>query len=140
MAHTSLTLRRVYDRTSGYCHICHKKLSFFNHGVPGKKGAWEVDHSRPRASGGSDRLNNMYPACVCCNRTKGISSTRSMRRHSGTRRAPLPRERRNTVRVEAGMASSVLGAVVGFPLGGPPVAIVGAALAGRAGYRANPDR
>ncbi len=32
-------LSRIYDRTSGYCHICSKKLSFTNYNRPGSKGA-----------------------------------------------------------------------------------------------------
>jgi hypothetical protein len=41
-------LNAIYDRTSGYCHIFHRKLVFTNYGIVGAKGAWEVEHSGPR--------------------------------------------------------------------------------------------
>jgi hypothetical protein len=52
MAYTDERLNRIYDRTNGYCHICHKKLSFVNYAQYGWRGAWEVDHSKPKAKGG----------------------------------------------------------------------------------------
>lgn len=33
-----IRLRKIYDKTDGYCHICHKKLAFSNHGITGAKG------------------------------------------------------------------------------------------------------
>lgn len=77
-------LSAIYDRTSGYCHICRKKLAFSNYACSGERGAWEVEHSVPRAAGGTDRLNNLFAACIDCNRSKGACSTRSCR-GQGTR-------------------------------------------------------
>ncbi len=77
----------IYDRTSGYCHLCKRKLSFKNYAKPGKKGAWEVEHSQPRAKGGSDRLSNLYAACIPCNRDKGTATTRTARGWHGRTRA-----------------------------------------------------
>ena len=68
---------RIYDRPSGYCHICGRKLSFQNYGIIDARGAWEVEHSIPWAFGGTDHLNNLYPACISCNRGKGTYSTRT---------------------------------------------------------------
>lgn len=45
MPYSRSQLRRIYDRTSGYCHLCHKKLAFTNYGRYGAKGVWEVEHS-----------------------------------------------------------------------------------------------
>ncbi|MGD0496198.1 MAG: HNH endonuclease signature motif containing protein [Candidatus Bathyarchaeia archaeon] len=42
----------------------------------GKRGAWEVDHSRPLSRGGTDYLRNLVPSCVECNRSKGDLGTR----------------------------------------------------------------
>jgi hypothetical protein len=55
-------LNRIYDKTDGYCHICHKKLSFSNYACCGAKGAWEIDHSNAKINGGSNHLNNLFPA------------------------------------------------------------------------------
>ena len=70
---TDKKLNAIYDRSRGYCHICGKKLAFINYGNFGKRGAWEVDHSKPRVKGGTDHPNNLYPACISCNRSKGSS-------------------------------------------------------------------
>ncbi|HZW06078.1 MAG TPA: HNH endonuclease, partial [Phycisphaerales bacterium] len=67
MAWTREQLTAIYDRTSGYCHLCGKKLALTNYAAHGHKGAWEVEHSVPRACGGSDRLNNLYAAHISCN-------------------------------------------------------------------------
>jgi len=66
-------LNEIYDRTSGYCHICHRKLAFINYGVLGARGAWEVEHSKPQARGGTHMRTNLYAACIPCNRSKGLS-------------------------------------------------------------------
>ena len=79
MVFTDDQLDAIYDRTSGYCHICRKKLAFKNYGKLGQRGAWEVEHSRAQAKGGTDRLNNLYPACITCNRRKGTRTTRTLR-------------------------------------------------------------
>lgn len=52
-------LEYVFERTAGYCHLCHCKLAFCNYGLHGTRGAWEVEHSNPRARGGTNRLNNL---------------------------------------------------------------------------------
>lgn len=64
-------LKDIYDRTSGYCHLCHRKMSLSNYGRPGARGAWEIEHSRPRVKGGTDHGNNLYGAHIKCNRAKG---------------------------------------------------------------------
>ena len=71
MPYSDERLSDIYDRTSGYCHICGKKLSFSNYCRPGCKGAWEVEHSKARVNGGCDSLNNLYAACMCPFSTKG---------------------------------------------------------------------
>ena len=60
-------LERIYRRTDGRCHICRKKLSLVNYGRAGERGAWQIDHSRARVKGGSDHLNNLFPACIPSN-------------------------------------------------------------------------
>lgn len=87
-------LNDIYDRTDGKCHICREQLKWKNYGQLGELRAWEVDHSNPRANGGSDRLNNLYAACIPCNRSKGSKTTRSQRRKYGHSKAPISRQGR----------------------------------------------
>jgi hypothetical protein len=84
-----------------------------NYGRLDLRGAWEVEHSIPRAKGGSDRLTNLYPACIGCNRAKGSKSTRSARAKHGKVRAPLSRGWRLWARIENAVAGSLLGVVAG---------------------------
>ena len=133
-------LEDIYDRTSGYCHLCHKKLSFHNYGVFGAKGSWEVEHSRARIHGGSHCLNNLYPACISCNRAKRAVSTRRVRARNGVRKAPLSRTQRQQAKTKSAFAAGAFGALIGGALAGPPGAWLGGALGARFGYRANPDK
>lgn len=71
--YTDDELNYIYDMTGGYCYLCGKKIAWSNYGMPGARGAWEVDHVYPYASGGSDDFNNLRPACIPCNRSKGAS-------------------------------------------------------------------
>src|SRR5262245_38060038 len=98
MIFTDEHLNSIYDRTDGKCHLCWKRLAFINYGISGAKGAWHVEHSVPKARGGTNRLSNLYAGCVPCNLTKGVKSTRSIRARHGRRRAPLSRRRRDAVR------------------------------------------
>lgn len=70
MPYTDGRLRQIYDKNAGYCWYCGKKLAWRNYGVAGARGAWEVDHGRPRSRGGTEHLNNLHPACIPCNRAK----------------------------------------------------------------------
>ena len=65
-------LNVIYDKTDGRCHYCGKKICWKNYGAPGERGAWEVDHSNPRTLGGTDRMSNLWAACVERNRDKGM--------------------------------------------------------------------
>lgn len=127
-------LEAIYRRTDGYCHICHKKLAFINHGKTGSRGAWHVDHSRPQAKGGSDHGNNLYAACVSCNTSKRDGLTRSARSKNGRARAPYSREKKELVKSE-NVAIGVLGGLLaGGVIAGPPGAFVGAVFGGLVGH------
>lgn len=65
------TLNAVYDKTGGYCRYCEKKIAWVNYGNPYGRGGWEIDHSKPLSRGGTGHRNNLFPACVPCNREKG---------------------------------------------------------------------
>lgn len=122
------TLRKIYDRTAGDCHICWKKVAFTNYGKQGERGAWEVEHSNPRAAGGTDRLNNLFAAHISCNRAKQDSSTRSARSEHGKTRAPLSATKRKKAKTENTVAGAGVGALIGGILGGPPGALIGGGI------------
>lgn len=125
-------LNRIYDKTRGKCHLCHKQLAFRNYAVHGAKGAWEIEHSKPKSCGGTDHLNNLFAACISCNREKGNRSNRSVRSKNGVRRAPLSDHASMQARLDNTIAGVTTGAAIGYLLG-PGGAIVGAALGGLLG-------
>lgn len=105
MAYDVEQLERIFGKTNGRCHICRSQLSFNNYGQLDARKAWEVEHSVPRAKGGTDHLNNLYAACVTCNRSKGSSTTRSARAKNGYACAPLSKSKK--------MSNALTGGVVG---------------------------
>ncbi len=117
MAYDDATLSRVFDRTNGKCHLCRKMLVFSNYGRSGHRGAWHVEHSRPRAKGGADHGNNRYAACVGCNLEKGTLTTRTVRMWNGHRRAPLSRERYRRAKLWWTIGGGAAGLILGGPWG-----------------------
>ncbi len=134
------TLTRIYQRTSGYCHLCHAKLSVKNYGQRGKKGAWQVEHSVPRSKGGSDHLNNLFAACVSCNCDKSNKTTRTARGWNGKKCAPLNPEKRKQAKFDNGFAGAIAGGFAGGMIAGPIGLIVGAVTGVCVGSSNNPDR
>jgi 5-methylcytosine-specific restriction endonuclease McrA len=132
------TLRQIYDRTDGYCHICGKKLSFVNYARDGRRGAWEVEHSNPKVKGGSDYLRNLLPACIGCNRTKGTATTKTARLLHGRTSAPISKAKKQKNRNTT--SGAVAGGIIGFALGGPLGALIGALGGGAIGNSVDPDR
>ncbi|WP_420559750.1 HNH endonuclease [Tepidicaulis sp.] len=128
----------IFARTDGCCHICRKKLARKNYGVVGARGAWEVEHSVPRASGGSDRLNNLYPACISCNRAKGVTSTRGSRRKNGFRCAPLSPAKKEENAWIGGVGGALGGRILLAPLGPLGIAL-GAVIGAAIGKMIEPD-
>lgn len=124
MAHSGDVLDRVYARTRGRCHICRASMVRKNYGRSGHRGAWEVDHSRPRTRGGSDHLNNLYPACISCNRTKGASSSRTARRMHGHSRSPMSERQAARARANAAFGWGGAAFVAGRILGLTPVGLL----------------
>src|SRR5438105_9622711 len=139
MAYSGERLSDIFDRTSGYCHICAGKVCFSNYGVFGARGAWEVGHSRPRCEYGSDRLCNLYAAHISCNRSKRARSTRSARAQYGRTRAPLSAERRAQAKVDKAVTEGLLGGLIGAAIGGRRGFVLGAFIGGKHGYDRNPD-
>lgn len=131
-------LRAIFERTDGRCHLCGVQLAFSNYSQHGERGAWEIEHSRCRAKGGSDRLCNLYAAHIRCNRSKGTVTTRTARLWKGRARAPLSK---------AGRAKQRVGRAVGLGLSGllltlaaPPWVRLAATAAGAVlGYKSRTD-
>src|ERR1700755_2796787 len=98
MAYDYETLRRIFDRTDGDCHLCCRRLSFSNYADHGSRGAWEVEHSVPVSQGGTDHLNNLYAAHISCNRSKAAQSSRKARSQYGRKRAPYCREKKANIK------------------------------------------
>lgn len=130
--------RVIYNRTTGYCHICGKKLAFENYGAFGLKGAWEIEHSNPKSKGGTNRLNNLYPSCISCNRCKNKNSTRSARSKYGRTKAPLSKIARKETKKNNSIVGGILGGLVGS-IFGPVGTITGSAIGASIGYNKNPD-
>lgn len=137
MGHSSERLNDIYDRTDGRCHICSKKLAFKNYAnSEGARGAWEVEHSKAKSKGGTDRLSNLYAACISCNRKKGVNSTKSARAKHGRTAAPLSAAKKRDKRASNAATGSLIGGLVGM-LGGPVGVIVGAGIGAAIGHDKN---
>ena len=137
MKYTNEDLEVLFDKTDGRCHCCHKKLCFPNYGRPGTRGAWEMDHSRARKLGGSNHFNNLFPACIRCNRTKSTKSSRTMRAQVGKRMAPMSAKRERDARRGRALSAGGAGGIVGLALGGPAGALFVGILGGLAGYNSD---
>ena len=137
MKNKNSKLKAIYQRTDGYCHICHKKLCFKNYGKRGLKGSWQIEHSNAKANGGTDRANNLYAACVDCNCEKGTLSTRTVRTRYGYSRAPYNRVKKQEIQGNNTTAGIVIGGLLGL-VGGPLGSAIGATIGGIIGNRNSP--
>lgn len=130
MTFSTEKLRQIYDRTDGRCHICQtKKLAWCNYGTLERRGSWEVDHSTPKAKGGTDRLSNLLPACVSCNRRKRDGSTCRARALHGHTRRPLSGDERQSAHNKNVLSGGAAGLAAGLLFAGP----IGAAIGGLGG-------
>lgn len=132
-------LKKIFKKTDGYCHICHKKLCFSNYNIFGARGAWEKEHSKPKAKGGTDHLNNLYPACISCNRSKKDSSTKTARLKNSVTRAPYSKEKKESIRNKNILTAAALGATVGAVFG-PLGSTIGGTIGGIVGYKTSPKK
>lgn len=80
MAYDTSRLQRIFDKTGGRCEYCRTDLVWSSYGSPDNIGSWEIDHSVPQSKGGTDHLNNLFPACTECNRQKGDMTGQAFRR------------------------------------------------------------
>lgn len=122
MAYSPQQLDAIFEKTNGRCHICRKTLARQSYGTMKTPGAWEVDHSVPQAKGGTDRLGNLLPACISCNRSKQDSSTETARRKHGFRASPLSKKKKTDNTWLGTVAGGTAGWIVLASLG--PLGIV----------------
>ena len=138
MAYDIERLECIFEKTNGRCHICRSKLIFNNYGRFNARKAWEVEHSVPRAKGGTDHLNNLFAACVSCNRSKGSSSTRCVRAKNGYKSAPLSKGKK----INNALVGGAFGALATLIV--PPhlrvfAVVVGAVIVVVIGHEVEPD-
>ncbi len=57
-------IKQQFIRQKGLCYYCHEPLL----------DGWIVEHVKPRAKGGEDKLYNLVIACQSCNAKKGSKS------------------------------------------------------------------
>lgn len=129
----------IYEKTNGRCHLCRGVIQRSAYGDHGHAKGWEVDHSNPRAKGGTHRRSNLLPACCSCNRSKQAGSTRAARRRNGFTRRPMSRAELDDARTGNTLAGGGLGAVVGGALFGPVGAFLGGMLGGVIGDEIDPE-
>jgi 5-methylcytosine-specific restriction endonuclease McrA len=133
-------LRKIYRKTDGYCHICHRKLSYSNYGILSAKGAWQIEHSIAKANGGSDHLNNLYPACITCNIKKGLKRTKTARALYGNARAPYSKTKKEAIRSDNTAGGALVGGGLGFAVGGPVGGVIGSIVGGIIGNSNSPNK
>src|SRR5690606_3199367 len=107
-----------------------------NYGIVGLRGAWEIDHSIPISKSGSNHLNNLYPACIPCNRKKGNSSNAIARTPQELGLAPMSKSAKDSKRTKRILTGLAVGAGCGSALG-PFGIIVGAGVGALLGSNDN---
>jgi 5-methylcytosine-specific restriction endonuclease McrA len=131
----------IFHKTDGCCHLCGKKLARKNYAQKDERGCWEVEHSKSIANGGTDHLNNLFPACIPCNREKSNTKTSVQMRISKKipPRVPPNASQKHKNKIQEAKRetdenhlteSAVFGSFVGSLLGGPVGAIVGGVVVG----------
>ncbi len=128
------TRLKVYNKTNGHCHLCGGPMAFSNYGDHGARGAWEIDHSTPKARGGTDHLNNLYAAHSSCNRSKQHRSNASIRREYGRTRAPLSAAALQELKAGDALTGAVSIGLLGGRFFGPAGFIVGAVIGAIGAY------
>ena len=126
-------LREIFARTDGRCVLCRKPLHFEHYGKPEPEfpTAWQVDHSKALAAGGTDHLNNLNPAHASCNRLKGARLTaREARVRRGVSRPPLSTSARRRAQARGAIGGGAAGFALAFVIGSPVLLLtsIGAAL------------
>ena len=121
-------LKKIFAKTDGHCHLTGKKIAFANYGNLDGHGAWEIDHSVPVSKGGTDHMNNLYPAAISANRSKGNAASQAVRTQNGLTGVPLSKEQAAKIAERNAWKGLFGGALIGLPFG--PVGVGVMALVG----------
>lgn len=62
----------VYNKYGGHCAYCGKEIEYKD---------MQVDHAKPLKTGGSDKMDNMLPACRSCNHYKATLDIEGFRKY-----------------------------------------------------------
>ena len=138
MGYSQNAKRQIFDATAGRCHLCGQKLSFKNYAREGCRGAWEIDHSKPRANGGSNRRRNLLPAHIPCNRSKAASANINIRQRHGFTRKPLSKTALAAARGRNTWIGGIAGLAACAWFFGPAGALVGAGVGALVGNSVDP--
>lgn len=133
------TRRTVFQKSNGRCHLCLRSLAFSNYGNHGARGAWEIDHSRPRSRGGTDHLNNLYAAHTTCNRAKQARSSASVRMGNGYTRPPLSAAAMEKLKSEDAWVGALTIGLFGARFFGPAGLLIGAVIGAISAYSVERD-
>jgi hypothetical protein len=133
-------LQKVFRKTDGKCHLCGRKCTFSKYGDRNAEGGWHVEHSIAKANGGSDHLNNLFPAHIHCNLKKGTKSVRPVRAKNGLTRAPLSRAKKEAIRGEYVVKGVLFGGAFGSATGSPWGTFFGAVIGGLIGNSNAPTK
>jgi hypothetical protein len=125
--YTNTQLTLIFTKTNGKCHLCYRALTFNSYGDFSSSGCWEVDHSLPKAQGGTDHMNNLYAACISCNRSKQDGSSKDVRSNNGFNRPPRSQSNYQSRKKGNQVAGGIIGGAIGALLG-PIGAGIGSAL------------
>lgn len=115
-----------------------QKLSLTNYARVDSKGAWEVEHSVPRSEGGTDHLNNLFAACIACNRSKGTYTTRTARSWNHRTKAPFSKEKRERLKRNNAIGGAILGSLIGLAVN-PVAGLCGLGIGAFIGHSADPE-
>lgn len=129
----------VFEKCNRRCHLCGQPMAFSNYGEHGERGAWEIDHSNPRALGGTDHLNNLYAAHTGCNRSKQARSSASVRRENGMNRSPMSAAAMKELKGGDAVVGAISGGLLGARFGGPWGLLIGAAIGAIGAYAVKRD-
>ncbi|MBL8618792.1 MAG: HNH endonuclease [Deltaproteobacteria bacterium] len=108
-------LDKVWAKTHGRCHLCHLEVDLATYGLADIFGAdaATVDHLVPQSHGGDDHHDNLLPAHLGCNASRGTQPVAVTRfRMAGALDAPMSTDGR----IGAGVAIMGLGALLGGAL------------------------
>ncbi len=132
MTYTKAKRKKIHQKCNGKCHLCTRRIAFDDYGK-----TWHIDHSIPRAKGGTDHGNNLFAACINCNCSKADGSNRATRRANGVKRSPLSRKARDKKRIGNMWKGGGLG-LLGFRFG-PVVGALTTVGGMIAGYKTKPE-